>query len=126
MKPSMKVPFVVSLVLLAVSACSTPPPVPDDRYYRLAGSAAGIRLPEPALDGVLLVDTPNAAGVRRSRKMIYSDDEANVRFKQYHYHHWEDSPPLLIQQHLTDFLNQSGYAHSVIDQCKGTFQYVLG
>jgi ABC-type uncharacterized transport system auxiliary subunit len=48
-----------------------------------------------------------------------------VRFKQYHYHHWEDSPPLLIQQHLTDFLNQSGYAQSVIDQRKGAYQYVL-
>ena len=113
------------LALFGLSACSTPPPVPDDSYFRLQQSQPRKRFSEPVLPGILLIETPEAAGVRRSRKIIYSEDQGHLRFQQYHYHHWEDSPPNLIQRHLTEVLSASGVASAAVDRRKGSIQYVL-
>lgn len=114
---------VLSVILLA--ACGTPPPVPDDHYYRLETRAAGSRFDQPVFDGVLLVERPAAAGVRRGRKMLYSDDPGHLRFQQYHYHHWEDAVPHLLHRWLDQWLEASGVASEVKDRPHGQADYRL-
>ena len=118
-------PILAIVALALLGACSSPPPIPDDSYFRLESSRLEPPFPRPVLAGVLLVDVPDAAGVRRSRKMIYSEDSGHLRFQQYHYHHWEDSPPRLIQGQLTRILRASGIASTTIDQRKGRINYLL-
>ena len=113
------------LALLGLVGCSTPPPMPDDSYFRLQPSSYAKRYSQAVLPGVLLIEVPEAAAVRRSRKMIYSEDQEHLRFRQYHYHHWEDSPPILIQRRLTQVLSASGVASAVVNQRRGGVQYVL-
>ena len=57
--------------------------------------------------------------------MIYSEDPGHLRFQLYHYHHWEDTPPKLIQRYLTQALGASGVATAAVDRRNGGTQYVL-
>jgi ABC-type uncharacterized transport system auxiliary subunit len=120
-----KMPVMAIAVVVLTIACATPPPVADDSYFRLEPSHLEQQFTNPVLPGVLLVDMPVAAGVRRSRKMIYSEDPEHLRFQQYHYHHWEDSPPKLIQRRLTRMLQASGVVTSAIDRRAGSVNYLL-
>jgi ABC-type uncharacterized transport system auxiliary subunit len=120
---------VVSLVLLLaafLAGCGTPAPVPDDHYYRLAASTLDQGLDEPALAGLLLVEVPSAAGVRRGRKMLYSDDRQHLRFQQYHYHHWEDALPHMLHRWLVERLKAANLADELAAKATARENFRLG
>lgn len=107
--------FVLSCVfgMLALSACGGNARVPDDNFYRLM-----IMSPQPAeravLAGTLQVNVDAAAPIYRDRSLLYSDDARANRLQRYHYHHWIDSPPRLLQYNLVQYLRAAGVADQVV------------
>lgn len=102
---------------LLAAGCGVQPPVPEDRYYRLAPDR-GPSAPAGAvlLPGVLVVERPVAEGVFGERAILYSDDPAGRVLKQYHYHYWLKAPPRLVQDFLVRELRHLGVAARVLDQ----------
>lgn len=107
-------PILAGLALL--TACASPPPLPEDVYYRLQALTRPERLPSPILDGTLVVEPVRAGGALQSRAMLYSDDSEGLRLREYNYHRWEDSPGRMLQQRLTHTLRQRGVARQVVDR----------
>lgn len=100
---------VVLGVLLA--ACSTPPPVPDDSFYRLTPYAA--EAGTLVLDGSVEVDRFVASGSLANRPLLFSDKGSNA-VNEYHYHFWIEAPPILLQGALVSYLRSSGVAKRVV------------
>jgi cholesterol transport system auxiliary component len=100
---------VIALLLLAAcGGCGRSSPVPSETYYRLAPVTGGESA--PITDGQLVVDLFEADSLYRERALLYSEDPANITLKQYHYHHWQEAPPRLLQQQLRDYLRAHGAA----------------
>jgi ABC-type uncharacterized transport system auxiliary subunit len=121
----LRLPAFALITAFTVIACGTPPPVPDDHFYRLATSAISHRFDQPLISAGLYVERPRAAGARRGRKMLYSDDPGHLRFQQYHYHHWEDAVPELLHRRLADQLRDSGVADRIGVRPDGTAAFRL-
>jgi ABC-type uncharacterized transport system auxiliary subunit len=103
----------VGTVLLLTAACSAAPPLPDDLYYRLQLAPPAQRFDTPRVAGPIVVDRPSAASVYTSRDLAYSDSPPHLHVSHYHYHHWVDPPPQLLQQELADFLRSANLASNV-------------
>jgi len=98
-------------------ACSPPPPVPDDNYFRISSAvnsvAAESRL---RLDGGVYIERPETDGLRRSRHIVYSDDAEHLRLRKYNYQLWEDTPPRLLQRILIEQFKVNSQAEQVSDR----------
>jgi ABC-type uncharacterized transport system auxiliary subunit len=104
------------LLLLSLSGCfGSSPPIPEDIYYRLQPSAPAQRFDTPRV-GLVVVDRPSAASVFTARDIAYSDAAPNLRLQHYHYHHWIDPPPQLLQQALVDYLRAANLARAVTSE----------
>lgn len=114
----------IALGVFALSACGSSPPIPDDNYYRLTERPPFDRGPQ-VLAERLAVAPVRSAGVRRGRAMLYSEDPGHVRFKKYHYHHWDEAPSVLFQRRLVDSLQDSGIATSVTEKSDAQARYRL-
>lgn len=101
------------LAVFLLTACSAAPPLPEDVYYRLQLAPPAQRFDAPRVAGVVVVDRPNAASVYTSRDLAYSDSPPYLHLSHYHYHHWVDPPPQLLQQELADYLRSANLAPSV-------------
>ena len=93
--------------------CSAAPPLPEDVYYRLQLAPPAQRFDAPRIAGLVVVDRPNAASVYTSRNLAYSDSPPHLHLSHYHYHHWVDPPPQLLQQELVDHLRNANLAQNV-------------
>ena len=113
--------WIIMVPLLA--ACGSTAPLPEDQYYRLVAARSLAPMPTPALDGRVHVELPRAAGVRRGRAVLYSEDPQHVVFQQYHYHHWEETPPHLIQRRLIESLRATGAATAATDHALPGTEY---
>ncbi|MBI5460788.1 MAG: membrane integrity-associated transporter subunit PqiC [Gammaproteobacteria bacterium] len=106
------------IAILAVSVllggCAGAARIPEDSFYRLEIAAPAIRLPAPALTGVLVVQSGTAAPVYRDRALLYSEPETPARLQRYHYQYWIDTPPQLVQRSLADYLRAAGVATDVV------------
>lgn len=107
--------FFFSTVLPAalLAGCFSSPPLPDDVYYRLQLAPAAQRFEAPRVAGLVVVDRPSAASVYNSRDLAYSDRPPHLQLSFYHYHHWADPPPQLLQQGLVDHLRSANLAPNV-------------
>lgn len=103
----------LALAALVLSGCFAPPPLPDDVYYKLQLAPAAQRFEAPRVAGLVVVERPAAASVYNSRDLAYSDGPANLHLSYYHYQHWADPPPQLLQQGLVDHLRSANFAPSV-------------
>jgi len=92
--------LVILVIAVLLVACGSPAPVKDDTFYRLVPATDGEAYPTPPLDGTLFIERPSAAGVRRGRQLLYSDDADHIRLRQYHYQHWEDAVPAMVHRWL--------------------------
>ncbi len=101
------------LAVCLLSACSAAPPLPEDVYYRLQLAPPAQRFEAPRVAGLVVVDRPNAPSVYTSRDLAYSDAPPHLHLSHYHYHHWVDPPPQLLQQELADYLRAANLAPSV-------------
>ncbi len=99
------------LILLLLQACSSPAPLPDDRYYDLRPK--GLKPMKTAKKKAvhLVIRRPRADALRASRNMVYSRDGLEMR--QYHHHFWADRPDRMLERALLDSLQQSGLFASV-------------
>lgn len=100
--------------LAALSGCSLSTTVPQDHYYRLPD-------PQPATvaDAGLARDTLAVApfhttGLYQERSILYIDTQQPLEVNRYHYHHWIKSPVYLVQEHMLDYLRETGVAARVI------------
>ena len=104
------------LLLLSLTGCfGSSPPIPADFYYRLQPSAPAQRLDAPRV-GLIVVDRPGAPTVYTARDIAYSDAAPHLRLQHYHYHHWVDPPPQLLQQALVDYLRAANVARVVTSE----------
>jgi ABC-type uncharacterized transport system auxiliary subunit len=111
-----------AVLALLVVACSPVPPVPEDRFYRLATVHPAGRLPAPVLRGGLSVDYVQADPLRSGRSVLYSDSRSPLQLRRYHYEFWVDQPPRLLRRALASYLREAGVADQVVavDEHPGT------
>ncbi|MDX1518651.1 MAG: ABC-type transport auxiliary lipoprotein family protein [Gammaproteobacteria bacterium] len=105
--------IIISLVMFLWS-CGSQQPVPVDRYYRLPEINPASVQQVSLSDGVIYVSVFETDGLHRERALIYSDSREGLELKQYHYHHWIDSPTRMIRDHLVEFLRAASAAPTIV------------
>jgi len=68
---------------------------------------------QPVLTGTLAVKRFAADGMLQGRNMVYSKPGKPLEAELYHYHHWADIPPVMLQQQLADYLRAANAATRV-------------
>lgn len=108
--------------LLLLSAClgggSTS--IPQDHYYRLPRNKPVEVLAKPVLQGSVAVMQLQSHGLYRDRSMLFIETATPLEVQRYHYHHWTESPPLLIQENLVHYLRHKQAARRVMRYRPGT------
>lgn len=104
--------FIFFFIVITLSACSAQPPVPEDHFYRLPAinlATTSVIADELAVKRFL------ADGLHSERAILYSNDKAPLQLKQYHYHHWTDTPPRMLQENVISALRGAGIAQNVMN-----------
>ncbi|MFZ5619938.1 MAG: ABC-type transport auxiliary lipoprotein family protein [Pseudomonadota bacterium] len=120
--------LLIGLAAAALTGCGGSVRVPEDSFYRLDIPAPAAAQAAPAIDGTLRVEVDAAAPVYRDRSLLYSTADAPARLQRYHYHHWIDAPPRLLEQRLADYLRAAGVASQVVardDRLDGRYRLRL-
>lgn len=94
-------------------------PAPRDHFYRLEVGPPGATLPRPALAGTLEVNRLSATALARERAMLRGESEHSTEVTPYPYSLWVDSPTLLLQRGLADYLRRAGLAEKVVTASAG-------
>jgi len=95
---------------LGLAACASGP-APRDHFYRLAPAA-----PDPVaapLPGTLEVERFSSSDTLRERGILRTTP-GSPEVTPYGYHRWVDSPTLLLQRALADYLRAAGVAQQVV------------
>lgn len=101
-----------------LSACVAGP-APRDQFYRLdvaPAGASGARLP-----GTLEVERFTSDDVLRARAMLRAES-GSPQVTPYVYHLWVESPTLLVQRALADYLRAAGVADTVVTPDAGAIE----
>ena len=101
------------LSLFVLSGCLGGHPTPDN-YYRLNVPEPAVRLDPPPLKGTLQVVRPRADALTSERHLVYRKGGNVSQLNHHAYHRWVDSPTLLLQQELTQYLRKAGIAQQVV------------
>lgn len=104
-------------ILASLLACSAQPPVPEDNFYHLP--EAQLKTRPQQLVSEISVKRLVTDGLHSERAMLFSESGQALRLKQYHYHHWSDSPPRMLQEHLISALRSTGVANTVVNYDAG-------
>jgi ABC-type uncharacterized transport system auxiliary subunit len=89
-------------------------PAPRDHFYHLEATPPEAARPAFALHGTVEVARPSADALTRERAILYRPDTDSAEVTRHAYHHWTDSPTLLVQQQLATYLRRAGAAPSVV------------
>lgn len=108
-------------LMLGLFACSSQGPVPTDHYYRLP-ELRDVN-PDEKLAEAISVIAFQADGLHKERAVLYSKD--GIELKQYHYHHWTDSPHRLLQQRLAERLRMAKAADIVLTTFEGNSDVII-
>lgn len=100
-------------LLLSLAGCAPQPPVPEDNFYRLP--PASLPAANKPLADRLTVSRFVTDGLHSERAMLYTEGANSLQLRQYHYHHWIDSPPRMLQEHLISALRTANVAHTVVN-----------
>lgn len=96
---------------MLLAACSSAPPVPQDRFYRLDQPSA---LTAPVrLGGKIAVAPIDADGVYRERSILFVDESSPLEIQRYHYHFWTSHPSALLQEQLIAFCRNNNLGEQV-------------
>lgn len=87
--------------------------VPQDHYYRM-DLAAPARMEQPLLSGTLAIKRFAADGMLQARGIVYSQPARPLEVESYHYHHWTDIPPVMLQELLVGYLRAANVALSIV------------
>ncbi|MEQ1518822.1 MAG: ABC-type transport auxiliary lipoprotein family protein [Usitatibacteraceae bacterium] len=109
----------LALTALVIAGCQTQPPVPTDRYYRLQAVARD-GAAKPILKENLYIATLRAEGQYAERAMLYSSPNLTRELQQYHYQHWSEPPPVLLQEHMRASLEAMALAPRVTTVAAGS------
>ena len=116
MMPTLRCCALVCGVVAALAGCASAP-VPDLTYYRMPArvETAPITATAPRFALPIIVDALVADGVYNDLSMLYANQpEGSIR--AYHYQLWENSPGLLLQRRLIQFLRARNAAALVTDR----------
>ena len=111
----------ILISLLILTGCVNQPPLPTDHYYRLP-PIQGANSDKETVNSISVVAF-QADGLYRERAILYSENE--VELKQYHYHHWVDSPNRLLQEYLTDTLRLRKISKLVLTTFEGNSEFII-
>ncbi len=105
------------IVLLGIAAsglsgCASGP-APQDHFYRLDVPAPSASGSGTVLAGGLLVERPTTDALTRGRPLLQRGSESSVEVTPYKYHLWVDSPDLLVQREMIDYLRAAQVASEV-------------
>ena len=106
-------------MLVGVAGCLGGP-APRDHVYRLQVEPPGSARSAPALPGTLEVGRIWGNALTRGRPILRSDSDSAVEVTPYDFHLWVDSPTLLVQRALTEYLRQVGLAEKVVSSDANT------
>jgi len=109
--------FTTSILLVLVTSCAVPPPVPEDNYYQLPKPT--VKAQPTALADELAVKRLVSDGLHGERALLFSTAGQSLQLRQYHYHHWTDTPPRMLQEYLISALRQAKVAGTVINYDPG-------
>ncbi len=102
------------LTALLLAACAGTGPVPEDRFYRL-GEIEPLRVYRPApLAGVVQVGPFHGSALHAQRSLVYASADRPLQLDRYHYHHWVEPPPRLLERQLREFLERAGVAAEAV------------
>jgi len=102
----------VFLLTLTLAACTAPPP-PPDRFYRVEPPPPAARFVKPPLAGVLEVGRLTSDGAVAERALAFVTHE-NGPLGHYKYDLWSESPSVMIQDRLAQYLTLAGAAEKVV------------
>lgn len=104
----------VTLVFaLAISGCVGNGTVPEPRYYRLPD-------PNPTPETTPIIRTSlgiprlTANGLYHERAMLHFLSDRPLDLRPYHYQFWNESPTLLIRDHLVDYLRAARATNGIV------------
>ncbi len=100
--------LIAALLVVQAAGCAKAPPVPVDKFYRLPEPKALKVEAEASPWGKLVyVSALQATGLHTERAILFSEDAHAVSLSRYHYHHWVDGPPRLVQDYLAASLRRA-------------------
>lgn len=105
--------FQFLLTFLVLSGCLGGQPSPD-YFYRFNVPAPEIHFDSAPLQGTLQVTRPRADALTSERHLVYRKDSTISQLNHHAYHRWADSPTLLLQQEITQYLRKAGLAQQVV------------
>lgn len=98
--------------LLLVVSCSRV--LPKDYFYRVQlNNVDVVKEASPLIKSVVVQDF-QALGLLRERNIVYVPEGSPNEVRQYNYHSWIESPSILFQQLMVDFLQQSNFSALVV------------
>ncbi|MGR8950132.1 MAG: hypothetical protein ACU84Q_18975 [Gammaproteobacteria bacterium] len=118
--------LLLSVLALSLSACGSVSPIPSDTFYRLDDNAANIAKSGRAwTDGGVMIERVRARGIYKDRAIAILKEDG-VSLKQSKYHHWNDTPEVLIQHRLLEHAVASGISNKVSVKRDGQTEFIVG
>ncbi len=108
---------IAATLLVLLTSCAVPPPVPEDNYYQLPHSQ--LKASVKIIVNNLAVKRLISDGLHGERALLFSKTGQDLQLKQYHYHHWSDTPPRMLQEYLISALRKARVANTVINYDPG-------
>lgn len=100
--------ILLSLTLGALlTGCVGSGALPEQRFYRLP-EPRPTPVASPVITRLLGIPRLRANGLYHERAILHFLPEQPLDLRPYHYHHWSDSPTLLIRDHLVSYLSAAG------------------
>ena len=108
-------------IIFILNSCIKQAPLPTDHYYRLP-TLQGISSDKEIINSISVIIF-QADGLYRERAILYSENE--IEIKQYHYHHWVDSPRRILQEYLAERLRLSNISKVVLTTFEGDGNLII-
>ncbi len=106
--------MVVTAAMLALTACSTAPTVPQDNFYRITPKPTSIQQGTMLKGATIEVARFVADGSVSNRPILYSSASNPNSVSEFNYHFWIESPPTLIKDALVSYMRAAGVAERVV------------
>lgn len=106
--------MVATASILALSACSAAPTIPQDNFYRLTPKPVSTQQSSMLKDATVEIARFVADGSVSNRPILYSSDANPNSVSEYNYHFWIESPPTLIKDALVSYMRAAGVANRIV------------
>lgn len=99
--------------LSALAGCLGGTP-PRDHFYRIDPAQPATALPAPVLKGTLEVERLRADALTRERAILRVPSADSLQVTPYTYQLWIDTPTVMLQRSLAEYLRLAGVADRVV------------